>query len=112
MSVVDGDRLRAMWDELCPGEPKPGRDPVLMDQYFRVVLLSLSPRHYEAISLRFGLEDGTRRTYREVGVLLSISGTRVQQMVDKLGRRARWHLHFAYWRPPRETLEPFRGRRP
>jgi len=44
------------------------------------VLGSLRPDEKTVITLRYGLEDGTRETFKSIGDTMGLSGSRIQQM--------------------------------
>ena len=44
------------------------------------VLGSLKPDEKKVITLRYGLEDGTRETFKAIGDAMGLSGSRIQQM--------------------------------
>ncbi len=51
------------------------------------MLKTLSPRESRVISLRFGLEDGRRRTYDEVAQEFNVTRERIRQIEEKAIRK-------------------------
>lgn len=46
------------------------------------LLRMLPPRERQAVSLRFGLSDGAKRTFEEIGGLMNVSAERVRQLAE------------------------------
>ena len=57
-----------------------------LDKLFAV----LNPREKEAVIARFGLGNDSEKTPKEVGVILGVTGGRVEQIVRKAIYRMRW----------------------
>ena len=53
------------------------------------VLATLTSRERRVLELRYGLEDGRRRTQREVGPYFALGGSRIQQIEAKALRKLR-----------------------
>ena len=54
-----------------------------LEDIIDITLLTLTPRENRVISLRFGLDDGRKRTLVEVGREFNLSGERIRQIRDK-----------------------------
>ena len=55
----------------------------------------LTPRQIKVLKLRFGIDDGKRRTFDEIGKILGVSRERVRQIEEKSLRILR--CHFLPW---------------
>src|SRR5690349_12643706 len=53
------------------------------------VLSTLSEKEKRTVELRFGLGDGTRRTYEEIGDHFGVTRERIRQIFAKAGRKMR-----------------------
>lgn len=65
---------------------------VAAHQVLMSCLERLTERQAEAVRLRFGIDDGTLRTYEQVGELLGIKHQAVSQLVAKAKKRMQKHL--------------------
>ena len=61
----------------------------LLKQEISEVLLTLTEREEKVIKLRFGLEDGKRRTLEEVGQMFGVTRERIRQIEAKALRKLR-----------------------
>jgi RNA polymerase primary sigma factor len=53
------------------------------------VLKTLTPREEKIIKMRFGLEDGSQHTLKEVGQLFALTRERIRQIEAKTLRKLR-----------------------
>ena len=68
-------------------DDKPGPEAVMMagfeDQMITDLLSVLEPRARQAVEQRFGLQDGRKRSYREVGDELGVTAEAARRMVKR-----------------------------
>ncbi len=68
-------------------DSKPGPESVLLDaeheQWLHGLLDVLDPRARSAVEQRFGLSDGRRRSYREVGEELGVTAEAARRLVKR-----------------------------
>ncbi len=61
----------------------------ILSSQIKEVLLTLSKREEEVISLRFGIKDGQQRTLEEVGGMFNVTRERVRQIEAKALKKLR-----------------------
>lgn len=62
-----------------------------LEEDLRTALSSLSPRERDVLRLRFGLDDGRKRTLEEVGVLFGVSRYRIRQIEANAIKKLKQH---------------------
>jgi RNA polymerase primary sigma factor len=85
----DGDHLGDLIENkevVSPSEAAINLD--LKDQ-MAAMLKTLTPREESIIKMRFGLDDGTQRTLKEVGSAFSVTRERIRQIEAKVLRKLR-----------------------
>jgi RNA polymerase primary sigma factor len=69
--------------------PEDAASKELLKEQIDEVLSSLKPREQWVLQLRFGLEDGRRRTLEEAGRKLKVTRERIRQIEKKALRKLR-----------------------
>lgn len=77
-------------EELQEGVNESAGDNKLSED-LRTALSSLSPRERDVLRLRFGLDDGRKRTLEEVGVLFGVSRYRIRQIEANAIKKLKEH---------------------
>ncbi|MEZ5268250.1 MAG: sigma factor-like helix-turn-helix DNA-binding protein [Microthrixaceae bacterium] len=74
-------------------DAKPGPESMLLDSehedWLRGLLDVLDPRARSAVEQRFGLADGRRRSYREVGEELGVTAEAARRLVKRAVKSVR-----------------------
>jgi RNA polymerase primary sigma factor len=71
--------------------PNPADDCILADEVNAIsaVVKSLSPKEQIVLALRYGLEDGYARTFREIALQLGVGPERIRQIEARSLRKLR-----------------------
>ena len=93
--------LRKRWAELNAkypvGKSRREADPYVKDALTPQLLSVLTPREAKVMRMRYGLEDGSRHTFAEVGQSLSLSRESIRQIEKKVWRKLRHPAHRRLW---------------